>query len=149
MSFGNIQPNASQTNSQIFLSFPNFVKFVNFLLPLSIFTCHFKNLAKLNSFCHLSYHPTICPIYQYLLSFLSTCKFPMSFGKIQPHGYPTNSHISLFFPIIVKKINIFLPLYIFTCHYKNIDQFHSFLSLGITSYHLPYVPVPPIFPLFL
>ena len=69
----------------------------------------------------------------------------MSFGNTQHHASQANSHIYQSFPNFVKKKNIYLPLSIFTCRFKNFAIINSFLSLAITSNHLPYLAVHTIF----
>ena len=146
MSFGNTQHHASQANSHIYQSFPNFVKKKNIYLPLSIFTCRFKNFAIINRFlslaitsCHLPYLalPPIFPLYfqipPNLLEYSFSCD-PSQFSN---------------FPVISKFRNkrkeisyrlVYLPV-----TFKNLAQFRIFMSLAIISCYLPYVAVPPIF----
>ena len=122
---------------------------VFFSLRLAIITSHFKNVTKFHSFlslaiasCHLSYLalPHI---------FLLCSQIPIVLRQyFETHITRAYSHIFLSFPKFLKKVNIFLPLAILNFHFKNLAQFHSFLSLAITSCHLPYLAQPPIFPLY-
>ena len=69
----------------------------------------------------------------------------MSFGNTQHHASQANSHIYQSVQNFVKKKNIYLQLSIFICRFKSFAITNSFLSLAITSNHLPYLAVHTIF----
>ena len=113
-------------------------------MVVTIITCHFKNLAELPAIrsCHFPYtavHPIFPLWFQILL-------LPWILPWIQRHAPQGNSRISLTLPNVVKNVKLFMPLSICICHFYNLTQFHNFLSIVITSCHLPLLPAPPIFP---